>query len=151
MLLEIISEKTKEAMRAGRETEVGVFRMALAVLKNKEIEKRGRSEEALTQDEEIEILRKEVKKRKESAEMFQNGGRNDLAEKENEEIKILKSLLPEELSPEKIEEIVIAAIKKIVPQGPKDFGRVMAEAMKETGGRADSSVIAEAIKKNIAA
>jgi hypothetical protein len=145
-----ISDNLKEAMKAGQEFEVGVFRFLLASLHNKEIEKKGKGlEPTLSDDEVIEVLIKEAKKRKESIEAYTKGARSDLAEKEKKELEIIKKYLPEQLGEEEIEKIVKAAIEKTGVKEVKDFGKVMAEAMKELKGKADASVVNEIIKKRL--
>lgn len=146
-----ISDNLKTAMKAGQEFEVSVFRFLLASLHNKEIEKKGKGlEPALSDDEVIEVLNREAKKRKEAAELYAKGNRNDLAEKETKELEIIKKYLPEQLGEEEIEKIVKAAIEKTGAKEVRDFGKVMAEAMKELKGKADASVVSEIIKKRLA-
>ena len=150
MLHQKISDNLKEAMKAGQEFEVGVFRFLLSSLHNKEIEKKGKGlEPVLSDDEVIEVLIKEAKKRKESIGAYTKGAREDLAEKEKRELEIIKEYLPEELGAEEIEKIVKAAIEKTSRHEIKDFGRVMAEAMKELKGKADASLVSEITKKNL--
>ena len=148
MLHQKISDNLKETMKAGQEFEVGVLRMLLSALHNKEIEKKGRGlEPALLDDEAIEVLSREAKKRKEAVEIYQKAGRRDLAEKEARELEIVKKYLPEQLSGEKIKKIVAAAVEKTGAKDIKDFGKAMGEAMKELKGRAEASTVSEAVKK----
>ena len=148
MLHQKISDNLKETMKAGQEFEVGVLRMLLSALHNKEIEKKGRGlEPALLDDEAIEVLSREAKKRKEAVEIYQKAGRRDLAEKEARELEIVKKYLPEQLSGEKIKKIAAAAVEKTGAKDIKDFGKAMGEAMKELKGRAEASTVSEAVKK----
>ncbi len=150
MLHQKISDNLKEAMKAGQEFEVGVFRFLLASLHNKEIEKKGKGlEPVLSDDEVIEVLIKEAKKRKESIEAYTKGARSDLAEKEKKELEIIKKYLPEELSREEVERIIGAIMEKSGAKDVKDLGRVMGEAMKELKGKADASLVSEIVKKNL--
>jgi uncharacterized protein YqeY len=145
-----ISNDLKEAMKAGRDFEVGVLRMISSAFHNKEIEKKGRGlEPALSEDEAVEVLTKEAKKRKEAFEVYQKAGRNDLAEKEAKELEIIKKYLPEQLSEEEIRRIINAAIEKTGAKEIKEFGRVMAEAMKELKGKADAKTVSDFIKKQL--
>jgi uncharacterized protein YqeY len=149
-LKEKLNGDLKEAMKAGQEFEVGVFRFLLSSLHNKEIEKKGKGLEPELSDEEVvEVLIREAKKRKESIEAYSKGNRGDLAEKETKELEIIKNYLPEELSGEEIEKVVKAAIEKTGAREVKDFGKVMAEAMRELKGKADASIISEVVKKNL--
>jgi len=162
MLHQKITDDLKTAMKAGKEFEAGVLRFLLSSLHNKEIEKKGKGLEPTLSDEEvIEVLSREAKKRKEAIEMYIKGGRNDLVEKETKELEIIKQYLPEQLSEEEIEKIVVATIEKIGAKDIKDpegkpsvsygasLGRVMGEVMKELKGRADAKLVSEIAKKRI--
>jgi uncharacterized protein YqeY len=150
-----INEDLKMAMKAANGFELGVLRMLSAAFHNKEIEKKGRGLEPVLSDEEvIEVLSKEAKKRKEAIEIFNKGNRSDLAEKEAKELEIIKKYLPEEMAVEEVEKIVKAAIEKIRSANPpsggeKEFGLVMKEAMKDLKGKADASSVSEIIKKSL--
>lgn len=145
-----ISEDLKTAMKSGNEFEVGVLRMVIASIHNKEIEKRGKGGEAvLTEDEVADVVVKEAKKRKESIDIYKSGNREDLAKKESEELEIIKKYLPEQLSETEIENIVEKAIKETNATTVKDLGKVMGIVSKETKGRADSKAISEIIKKKL--
>lgn len=144
---EKISADLKEAMRAGQSFEAGVFRMAISAFHNKEIEKKGKGGEVeLSEEEVIEILGKEAKKRKESVAAYEKGGRNDLAEKEKKELEIIGKYLPEQLGREEIEKAVLAAITKTGAKDIKDFGMAMREAMAELKGKVDASIVSEILK-----
>ena len=122
---------------------VGILRLLLSAIHNEEIAKRGRGGEGpLDPDEEIVVLKREAKKRKESIELYRQGGRNDLAEKEEREFRVISQYLPPEMSREAVEETV----RKVIASGQKDFGSVMKEAMKELKGKADGKLVAEVIK-----
>lgn len=147
-LKEKLNEDLKEAMKACKEFETGVLRMLLSSLHNKEIEKKGKSGDSMLLDEEvIEVLSKEAKKRKEAAELFNNAGRQELGEKELRELELVKKYLPEQISAEEIEKVVKAAVEKTGAKTVKEFGKVMAEAMKDLKGKADASAVSEAAKK----
>ena len=158
MLNQKISEDLKESMKAGKEFETGVLRMLLSSLHNKEIEKRGKDGDSALSDEEIiEVLSKEAKKRKEAAGIFNNAGRRNLAEKELKELELIRKYLPEQVGAEEIEKVIKDVIEKIIkdPEGKQSsygarFGKVMAEAMKELKGKADASAVSEAAKKFLA-
>lgn len=151
-LKQTISDDLKNALKSGDSFKTGTFRLLLSVLHNKEIEKRGKSGESeLSGEEIIEVLIKESKKRKEAAEIYLKGGRQDLADKETKEAEIIKVYLPEQLSEAEIEKIALKTIEKIGAKNQKDFGRTMAEAMKELKGKADASKVGEIIKKKLGA
>ena len=128
-----IQEDTKAAMKQRDRTRVGALRMLGAALKNAEIEA-GRT---LTEQEEQTILRRQLKQRDESAEAFRKAGRQERAASESAEAEIVRSYLPEPLSPEKLEELVDTAIDDTGATGMKDMGAVMQRAMQLSEGRAE--------------
>lgn len=140
---EKLSGDLKESMKAGDSTKVGTLRMVLSAIQNRAIEKKAKSKEELTDDEILDIFRKEAKKRKEAIEIYSKAGRDDLKDKEVSELNIIQTYLPPELGEADIEKIAKGAIKA----GAKDFGGVMKAVMKESKGRADSRLASAIIKK----
>lgn len=144
-LLLRLNEDVKTALRAGASLKVSTLRMVLAAIHNREIEKRSKSREALTDEEIIDVLRREVKKRKEAIEIYGSAGRTDLKDKEEAELKVIEFYLPPELGDEEIEKVV----KGIISIGEKDFGKVMKEAMKQLAGSVEARRVSDVVKKNI--
>jgi len=144
-LLETINADLKAAMKSGDAARLGTLRMLAAAIHNREIEKHGKG--GLTPDDVLDVAQKEAKKRKESIQLFMQGGRPDLAATETAELAILKVYLPEELGEEEVRKVVAATIAALQPQGAKDFGKVMGAAMKELKGRADSALVTTLIKE----
>lgn len=138
----------KSAMKRGDAARVSVLRMALAALHNKEIEKRV---EKLSDDEELQVLATEARKRKEAIEGYERGGRAELAEKERGELAVLKSYLPQEASEEEIRRAVKEAITKTGAVSPKDMGKVMGAAMASLKGRADGAMVQRTVKEELGA
>ena len=103
----------------------------------------------LTEDQELKILQKQVKQRKDSAAIFLEQGRQDLADPELAEALIIGQFLPEALSEEEIAKVVIATIEKIGASGMKDMGKVMGMVSKELAGRADGKTISTLVKNNL--
>jgi uncharacterized protein YqeY len=128
-----IQDDTKAAMKQRDKTRVGALRMLGAALKNAEIEA-GRP---LTEQEEQTILRRQLKQRDESAEAFRRAGREEQAESESAEAEIVRSYLPEPLSPADLEKIVETAITETGATSMRDMGTVMGRAMELAEGRAD--------------
>lgn len=150
MVKQRINDDLKGALKSGDSFVAGVLRMIIASFKNKEIEKRGKGEIAdLSEAEVIDILAREMKKRKDAADAYVGGGRNELVQKELQEIDVIKKYLPEQLSVSEIEKIVNKAIEQVGVQSQKDFGKVIGEAMKELKGKADSSEVSAIIKKKL--
>ena len=103
----------------------------------------------LSEEQEMKIIQKQVKQRKDSAAIFVKQNRQDLADPELAEIAVLEKFLPEALSEEKIEEVVIATIKNTGASGMKDMGKIMGIVSKELAGQADGKTISTLVKKNL--
>jgi uncharacterized protein YqeY len=159
-LKEKIQEDFKKALKEKREIELSTLRMLSAAIFNKEKEKRYKlSQEKpelsgeelekgsqLRDDEVIEVVSSEVKKRKEAILEFKKGEREDLVEKEKKELKILQKYLPEQLSGEEIESLAKETIEKVGAKEIKDMGRVMAELMPKLKGKADGNEVSNIVK-----
>ncbi len=149
-LKERISGDLKEAMRSRDDFKVGTLRFLLSSIQTREIEKRGNGlGEKLTDEEVEEVLKKEAKKRRESFEVYEKGGRSDLAEKEKKELECIRSYLPPEMSDADLEKIVEEAIVSVRPAGPKDFGKVIGEVMKRAKGGAEASRVGQLVKEKL--
>ena len=143
-LKQTIEGEMKDAMKAKDTERLGVFRMALAAMKNKEIEKRATNpDSALSNEEQMAVLKSEVKKRRDSIAEFRKVGRADLAEKEASELAVLEPYLPVEASDEEIEKLLAPVVKGA---SADDFGKVMGQAMKAIGGRASGDRVATLVK-----
>lgn len=144
-LAEQLKEDLKKAMKAGDSERVGVLRLLTNAVHNKEIEKQSRGKGGtMTQEEMIQVLMSEAKKRKEAIEVFTKGGRGDLAQKEKLEMEIIQNYLPKQMDAAEVEKIVAELLKK---SGAADFSSAMKEAMKELKGKADAGVVSEVVKK----
>lgn len=142
-----VMDKLKEAMKA-KDT---VALQALRAVKSAFLLAKTETgvQEELTQEQEIKIIQKQVKQRKDSAAIFLKQGREDLAAPELSEVKILEQFLPEAMSEEKIEEVVVATITKIGASGMKDMGKVMGIVSKDLAGKADGKTISTLVKKHL--
>lgn len=145
-LLEQINQNLKEAMKNKDAGTLSVLRMLIAAARNKEITLRKDGQAELTDEQIIEVVASEIKKRRDSAEAYNNGGRPELADKENAEIKILEKYLPEQLSDEELEKIV----QEVVALGADNFGQVMGQVMARAKGKADGNKVGEIVKKLLA-
>jgi len=149
-LKERISSELIQALKQKNDVKVGTLRLFLASAHNREIEKKGKGGSPDLSDEELlEILGREAKKRKEAMEIYTKGGRPELAEKEARELKVLEEYLPAQLDAAAIESIVDETIGAMKPQGVKDFGRVMGEVMKKLKGVADPALVTKLIKDKL--
>ncbi len=103
----------------------------------------------MTEEEEIQLLMRQVKMRKEAIEMFEKGNRLDLAEKERLQLEIINEYLPKPLSKEEAEEIINSIIKELGEVTEKDFGKVMSASMKSLKGKIDGKIIQEIVKSKL--
>lgn len=146
-LQEALTSDVKEALKAKDQSRVETLRLLQSVLQNKAIEKRGKGgESALTDEEVLAALTTEAKKRKESIRIFEEGGRQDLAEKEKKELAIIETYLPQLMSREETEK----AVNDILAKYPSDnFGAAMKAVMAELKGKADAQVVSQIVKQKM--
>jgi len=142
-LIDDIREDLKQAMLGKDKLRTSTLRLVLAAATNKEIEKG----EFLTDEEMLSVLSSEAKKRRESVVEYKKGNREDLAEKEEAEIEILKKYLPEQLTEEDLQNLVKEAIAQTEAQDPKDMGKVMQALMPKVKGRVDGRAVSDLVKK----
>ena len=142
-----VMDKMKEAMKAKDTVALQALRSVKSAFLLAKTET-GVQEE-LTEEQETKIIQKQVKQRKDSAAIFIKQNRQDLADPELAEIAVLEQFLPEALSEEKVEEVVITTIKKLGASGMKDMGKVMGVISKELAGQADGKLISTLVKKNL--
>ena len=142
-----LKDEITAAMRSGEVLRRDTLRMAENAIYN--AEKRDRR--AFSDEEVAAILAKEVKTRRESVEAFRNGGREDLATKEEREIEILSDFLPTQLSDAELEALVTEAIAATAAQTPRDMGKVMGWLSPRTKGRADGRRLSELVNRRLAA
>lgn len=142
-----VMNKMKEAMKAKDTIALQALRAVKSAFLLAKTES-GAGEE-LTADQELKIIQKQVKQRKDSAAVFLKQGREDLAKPELEEITVLEQFLPEALTEEEIEGVVIATIDDLGASGMKDMGKVMGVVSKELAGKADGKTISTLVKKNL--
>ncbi|MGY8909778.1 MAG: GatB/YqeY domain-containing protein [Flavobacteriales bacterium] len=142
-----VMDKMKEAMKAKDTVALQALRAVKSAFLLAKTETGVQAE--LTEEQEIKIIQKQVKQRKDSAAIFLKQDRQDLAEPELAEIAVLEQFLPEALSEEKIEEVVLATINKLGASGMQDMGKVMGIVSKELAGKADGKTISILVKKNL--
>lgn len=106
-------------------------------------------QKTLTEDEMVTIVAREVKRRKESIEEFKNGGREDLANQAEEEIKILSKYLPKQLERDEIEKLVVDAINETGATSPRDMGKVMGNLKSKTAGKCDGKLLSDIVKEKL--
>jgi uncharacterized protein YqeY len=145
-----INQDIKAAMLARESAKLGVLRMLKTALMNSAIEKGGAGS-TLDDADALSIVRKEVKKRQDSIEAFEKGGRPEMAATEKAEIDILNTYLPHPLSPEEVSALVLAAIAETGATSRKEMGAVMKIVNEKAAGRADGRTISAEVQKHLAA
>ena len=141
-----MEEELKQARLAREEVRRNALSLLLSSLRSAEKE----LQRPLSDDEELQVLQRERKKRVEAAEAFRNGGREEQAEAEERELSILEEFMPEPLSEDEIEEIVDDAIAEVGATSMAHLGRVMADVMPQIAGRADGSVVSQIVREKLA-
>jgi uncharacterized protein YqeY len=145
-LIEEIDDEVKDAMRAGDAERRDTLRLILNSLKNSEKE----LQRPLSEEEELQVLQRERKRRVEAAEAFRTGGREEQAEAEERELEVLEEFMPEPLSEDEIEEIVDDVIAEVGATSMADLGRVLADVMPQIAGRADGSQVSQIVREKLA-
>jgi hypothetical protein len=138
-----IQKDIQAAMKSGENVKRETLRGLLATLTNMEME----STDELTQDDFITVVNREVKKRREAIEAYKDGGREDRAEKETQEMEILQAYLPEQLSEDDIKAAVQSIIDDISKQGAPNMGQVMGQAMGKLKGQVDGNVVRQVVSQ----
>ena len=149
-LKERISEDIKTAMKARDKVRLETVRSIKKVIIEKETEVRPKGQDELTPEQELELLAQQAKQRRDSIEQYRQGGRDDLADKEAQELAIIETYLPAQLSFEEIEAVIDKIIASVGASSPKDMGKVMGPAMKELKGKADGKQVQEIVKAKLA-
>ena len=141
-----IDADVKKAMIARDAGRLSVLRMLKSSIKYAAIEK-GNADDAPTDAEVLTVIRKEAKKREDSITSYEQAGRTDLADKEKQELELLRTLLPAPLSAEKIDELVRAAIQEMGATGKAQMGSVMKAVQAKTGGQVDGKTLSQAVQR----
>lgn len=142
---EKIEQDLREALKAREAVGISARRLLLAEIHNQEIEKRGQ----LTDDQVLSILLQTVKKHEDSIAQFQAGERLDLVSKEEAELQVVKSYLPEPLNETELKNLIQQIISEIKPGGSQDFGKVMREVMAKVKGRAPGALVSQLVKEEL--
>lgn len=144
-LSEQIASDLKDAMKARNNVKLNTVRMIKSALMNEKI-KVGHE---LSSDEELTVLNREKKQREESIAEFTHANRNDLADETKQELKIVESYLPKQLSAEELKEIVADTIKEVGATGKSDFGKVMKAIMPKIKGKADGKAASATVRNQL--
>ncbi|PJE51303.1 MAG: glutamyl-tRNA amidotransferase [Candidatus Yanofskybacteria bacterium CG10_big_fil_rev_8_21_14_0_10_36_16] len=158
-LKEQIKKELNESLKTGDQAKRLVLSTLMSAVKNKEVEKRTKiskevsdtteleKQSQLTDEEMIQTIASEIKKRKESVELFKQGNREELAQKEQAEMEILQAYMPEQLSEDKVREEVKSAIDSVGASGPQDMGKVIGQVMGKFKGQVDGGLVSKIAKE----
>jgi uncharacterized protein len=144
-LRERITEDMKSAMRAGDKERLGTIRLALAAIKQREVDERI----TLDDTQVLGVLEKMIKQRREAITQFESGGRADLVAKETAEIGVLQAYLPAQMSPAEVDALITEAIAATGASSIKDMGKVMAAVKPKAQGRADMGAVSARVKQKL--
>ncbi len=145
-LIGTLEQEVREAMLARDGDRRDALRLILSSLKSAEKD----LQRPLSDEEELQVLQRERKKRHEAAEAFRSAGREEQAAKEEGELAILEEFMPEPLSEEQLDQIVDDAIAENKATSMRDMGRVMADVMPQIAGRADGSAVSQLVREKLA-
>jgi len=142
-----LDQAFKEAIKGQQQTVLSTLRMLKTAVRHKEVEVK----HPLTEAELLAVINSQAKQRRDSISEFSKAGRRDLANKEEEELSVLLSFLPAQLSAEDVEAEVVRVIARVGATSPKDLGRVMKTAMADLAGRTDGKVVQEIVRRHLGA
>jgi len=145
-LIDRLEDELKQAMLARDEARRDALRLLLSSLRSAEKE----FQRPLHDDEELQVLQRERKRRTEAAEAFRAGGREEQADTEERELAVLEEFMPEPLSEDELEEIIDDVIAEVGATSMRDIGRVMADVMPQVAGRADGSAVSQLVREKLA-
>jgi uncharacterized protein YqeY len=138
-----LDDDLKRAIKSSDKLKTSVLRMVKAAIKNRQVEK----QRELSEEEIISVILTLSKQRRESIDLFLKGGREDLADKEKQEISILQSYLPGQLTQEELDRLIIESIQESSAEGVKDIGKVMRVLMPKVKGTADGKIVNQRVKE----
>jgi len=145
-LKEQIMDDVKQAMKNKEADKLATLRFLHSSIKNKEIESRP---QPLTDEDVLSVIKKMAKQRRDSIEQYEKAGRDDLVEKEKQELALIEGYLPEPLSREDIEKVVDETISELQAESMKQMGAVMKQVLAKTKGAADNKLVSEIVKSKL--
>jgi uncharacterized protein len=151
MLREKLNEATKDALKSGDKLKLSTLRLMTAAVQNGDIEARTAGKKPLSDEELLGIFQKQIKQRNESVELYEKGGRAELAKKEKEEIEVIRGFLPQQMSDAEVKAAIAEAIQQAGAASVKDMGKVMAVLKERHAGKMDFGKASGAVKVMLAA
>ncbi len=161
VLKDKLQQDLKDALKSGNAQKRMTLGLVLSAIKGKELEKRSKlsksggdpakfdEQSKLTDEEILDVFSSEIKKRKEAIEQYDKAGREELAQKEKEELAMLMEYMPEQMTEEQVREEVKKAISATGALGPKDMGKVIGAVMAKIKGKADGQVVSKLVKEEL--
>jgi uncharacterized protein YqeY len=143
---EAVNQALKEAMKARDAARTGTLRLVAAAIKDRDIEARGKGREAASADELLAALSKMIRQREDSAKLYEEGGRPELATKERAEIEVIRGFLPRQMGDDELQEAAKAAIAETGAASPRDMGKVMALLKERHSGAMDFGKASAVVK-----
>ena len=140
-----INDDLKTAMRSGETVRRDTIRLLTAALKQREVDER----KTLTDGDVLAVIEKMIKQRRDSISQFEQGGRQDLADKEQQELTLLQTYMPQAMGEEELAAAIAAAVSETGAAGPADMGKVMAVLKPKLAGRADMGKVSAAVKARL--
>ena len=150
MLRDDINNAVKEAMKAKNERKLGTLRMVNSTIKNADIEARGQGKPPLSDTEVLTVLQKMIEQRQEAIELYEKGGRVELAAQEREEIAVISAYLPKQMSDDEVKSAIAAVIAETNAAGIKDMGRVIGALKAKYAGQMDFAKASGLVKAALA-
>jgi uncharacterized protein YqeY len=150
VLRDDINAAVKDAMKAKDQRRLSTLRMVNSTIKNADIEARGQGQQPLADDALLGLLQKMIKQRHESIELYEKGGRPELAQQEREEVAIITAYLPQQMSDAEAGAAIAQIVREINAEGMKDMGRAMAALKEKFAGKMDFGKASAAVKKLLA-
>lgn len=148
-LKDTILNDLKQAMKAKEQDRLRVLRSLKAAILEREISERKGGEATLSDEQVVEVLMKAAKQRKESIQQYEDGGRDDLAASEKQELEIIESYLPEMMSEEEVRQAAQKKIEQLGASSMSDMGKVMGALMQELKGKAEGGVVSKVVKEEL--
>lgn len=140
-----INDDLKTAMRSGETVRRDTIRLLTAALKQREVDER----KTLTDTDVLAVIEKMIKQRRDSISQFEQGGRQDLADKEKQELTLLQTYMPQAMGEDELAAAIVAAVSETGAAGPADMGKVMAVLKPKLAGRADMGKVSAAVKARL--
>jgi len=148
MIYDEIKDEIKEALKAKDQLRLITLRGLLTAFTNELIANKRKPNEVIEDEKALEVIKREAKKRKDSIEQFEKGGRNDLAEDEKKELALLEAYLPEQLDEEEIKKTVLKKKEELGITDKNQMGVFMGAVMKELKGKADGTLVKKAVEES---